>query len=608
MPDSRIAIAFLFACAGASCDSLPAAQAEVGMYRGDASHTGVYAGAGVPHYGGVLWRFATNGPVRSSPLAAGDAVYVGSSDGFVYALDAATGAQKWAFDTKSAVSASPAIAGNLILIGARDGTFFGIDRSSGAEAWRFKTGDLAALAWGFESGDNWTSSVTVGNGEAYFGAGDGRVYAVDATNGAEKWHYQTEGRVRSTPAVANGVVYAGSMDGTMYALDAATGALRWRFDTEGHGLNSGDFGFDRRTIQSSPAVVNGTVFFGSRDGFVYAIDATTGKQKWRFDHEQSWSISSPAVADGTVNTGSSDAHFFQAIDASTGRERWRFPTERSVWSSPAVAGDVVYVGEGGGALHALDRRTGVELWSYSAGGTVFTSPSVRDSVLYFGADDGIVYALHASPRDNLARAVFWDSTYERRAFNGRGPALRDNLAARGFSVVDAGGAADFMRARIADRSPGVLVFALDYLPDPLGASGDGGQALLRRYLDAGGKVVWVGTPPAIWPKTPDGETSYAKIDRAGTAKLLGVDQARANFDRLGSRVTDDGRRWGLTGWFMGDWAVDPAAVSAVLATDEDGNASSWVKTYANGGAFVKLGSGIADFEAVRAVAEHYGGR
>ncbi len=76
--------------------------------------------------------------------------------------------------------------------------------------------------------------------------------------------------MRSSPALAGGKLYVGSADGTLYALDPASGREIWRFDTEGHALESGKFGFDRRTIQSSPAVADGRVFVGSRDGFLYA--------------------------------------------------------------------------------------------------------------------------------------------------------------------------------------------------------------------------------------------------------------------------------------------------------------------------------------------------
>ena len=67
-----------------------------------------------------------------------------------------------------------------------------------------------------------------------------------------KWKFQTDGAVISTPAVSGGTVYFGSSDHNLYALDGASGALRWKFATKGR-------------ITSSPAVTGGRVYFGSYD-------------------------------------------------------------------------------------------------------------------------------------------------------------------------------------------------------------------------------------------------------------------------------------------------------------------------------------------------------
>jgi eukaryotic-like serine/threonine-protein kinase len=80
-----------------------------------------------------------------------------------------------------------------------------------------------------------------------------------------KWTFRTGAAVISTPAVANGTVYVGSSDHNLYALDAASGALRWQFATGGR-------------VTSSPAVAAGPVYFGSFDSNLYALDAASGRQ------------------------------------------------------------------------------------------------------------------------------------------------------------------------------------------------------------------------------------------------------------------------------------------------------------------------------------------
>jgi outer membrane protein assembly factor BamB len=611
---SRIVTQLLAAvvAAGFAYAAVSASQEAGATFRGDAAHTGQYHSVPLSHFGGLQWRVQTGGMVQSSASVHDGTLYIGSGDGRLYALDAATGAERWRFAAGRAISSTPAVAEGLVYVGSRDNAFWAVDARSGKQRWKLETGPDVPLPWGFETGDLYTSSPLYAEGAVYFGSGDGKVYAVDAGSGKVRWRFATQGRVRSSPAIADGRLYIGSADGTLYALDPASGREIWRFDTEGHALESGKFGFDRRTIQSSPAVADGRVFVGSRDGFLYAVNAATGKQAWRVDHQMSWVNTSPAVADGVVYAGSSDERFLQAVDARTGRELWRVSTERPVWSSPSVAGSMVYVGDGSGTIYAIDRASGKEQWRHKAGRRIFSSPVLHEGVLYVGNDDGGVYAIRAG-NSALRRAVFWDSTLVRASRILTHRELRDYLAERGYTVLDQAGLAGFLRDRVTDRAPSVVVFSIDHLPAtvaPVAAD----TVLFRRYLDAGGKVVWPGIPPMIWPRDPGtGEgTDYSHIDRDGTTRLLGVNHARSNFDNYGAVVTDEGLRWGLAGWWDSNWGVDPAGVTETLAHDDNGLASSWVKRYGGppGTGFVRVyggswsaGGPTANLAAVQAVAE-----
>lgn len=614
---NRSARVFLAAAAGAvvlaAGVALSASQSSVAMFRGDAAHSGVYRASGVEQLGGIQWRVQTGGMVQSSPTLHEGVLYVGSGDGNLYALDPLTGEERWRFAAGRAITSSPAVARGLVFAGSRDNTFFAIDASNGKERWKLVTGTDLPLAWGFETGDLYTSSPAFSGGLVVLGSGDGQVYAVDAGSGKVRWRFRTEGRVRSSPAIAEGRVYVGSMDGRLYSLELQTGRRIWQFDTEGHTLRSGDFGFDRRTIQSSPAVADGRVFVGSRDGFLYAVDAETGRLLWRVDHRMSWVNTSPAVAGGLVFAGSSDERFLQAVDAKTGKERWHFPTERPVWSSPAVAGALVYFGDGSGTIYALDRTSGIERWRHKSGRRILSSPLPADGMLYVGNDDGGVYALRAASSP-LRRAVFWDSSLVRASRILVHQELRDYLQDRGYEVLDSDALRGFLAQRLRDQEPSVVVFAIDHLPAtvaPVAAD----SVLFRRYLASGGKVVWPGIPPLIWPRDPKTGQSgeYKDIDRAATTRLLSVDHARGNFDGYGASVTPEGRRWGMAGWWESNWSVDPKGVTETLAVDDNGLASSWVKNYGGppGTGFVRIyggpwaaGGPMGSFSVVQAVAEY----
>src|SRR6266850_930433 len=159
--------------------SSPAFGQDASMFRGNPQHTGIYQSAGVPRFHQVQWKFHTNGYVLSTPAISAGVLYVGSTDGNLYAVDIKSGTQKWKFPAGVRITSSPAVAGGLV----------------------------------------------------YFESYSGNFIALDITNGQVKWKHPTGDVVHASPAVANGAVYIGSWDSYFYALDAAMGAERWRFKT-----------------------------------------------------------------------------------------------------------------------------------------------------------------------------------------------------------------------------------------------------------------------------------------------------------------------------------------------------------------------------------------
>ena len=273
-------------------------------------------------------------------------------------------------------------------------------------------------------------------------------------------------------------------------------------------------------------------------------------------------------------------------------ERWRATTTNTVWSSPAVTDGVIYWGDGDGAIHLTDRSTGAELDRFFTGGQVHSSPVPDGDLLFVGSGDGRVYAIRLGTVV-VHRAVFFNWTYLRIATVADAADLAQALASRGYQLLDASALPDFLRARLADRAPSVVAFAIDALPDGVLPSGaPPAQSLFRQYLEAGSKVVWVGLPPAIWPVEPHhGErTGLDQVAWSAPGELLGVSHDAAMFDRRGARSTEEGRRWGLPPRWRSGWSVAPSAVSTVLALDDWSLAAAWVKNYGGspGTGFVRV--------------------
>jgi glucose dehydrogenase len=162
-------------------------QAPVATFRGDAAHAGVYAAPTPAAYAGLAWRVQTGGTIVSSPAVTGSAVYIGSNDRHLYALDRVSGRIRWSFDANSAVGSSPTVAGGLVAFTTADGHLFAVDANAGRVRWKLATGPVVAFPWGYESGDFWTSSPAYSDGLVLAGAGDGYLYAVDAASGKVRW-------------------------------------------------------------------------------------------------------------------------------------------------------------------------------------------------------------------------------------------------------------------------------------------------------------------------------------------------------------------------------------------------------------------------------------
>lgn len=132
--------------------------------------------------------------------------------------------------------------------------------------------------------------------------------------------------------------------------------------------------------------------FSPRTVFYIKGQVGGGKLVWRYQTGNTDSGSSPAVVNGVMYVGSSD-YYVYALNASTGTLLWRYQTGLYVFSSPTVVNGVVYIGSEDWYVYALDASAGTLLWRYLTGSAVESSPAVVNGVLYVGSNDDYVYAL-----------------------------------------------------------------------------------------------------------------------------------------------------------------------------------------------------------------------
>jgi outer membrane protein assembly factor BamB len=185
-------------------------------------------------------------------------------------------------------------------------------------------------------------------------------YAVDLKSGSLKWWFKAEGAVHTKPAIASNIVYFGSFGGYVYALDAITGRAIWEFKTTGHTY------FPAGEVTGNPVVLDGKVFVGARDYNFYALDAQGGYCHWLQQFPRGWALP-VTIADSVVLLGTSDDRALLALDPASGNERWRINTGFNVFGACAVANGVGYVGTLAGRLIAFDVKSGKTHWEFETG-------------------------------------------------------------------------------------------------------------------------------------------------------------------------------------------------------------------------------------------------
>ncbi|MFE2705825.1 outer membrane protein assembly factor BamB family protein [Streptomyces mirabilis] len=294
--------------------------------------------------GADLWRLSTDAWVYSLKADRGT-VITGTRGGGVQAWEASNGQKLWeitgAQTDFESPEAGPAVHDGTVYVW-KDARLRALEARTGEERWSYPIGDAASC------GGVPVRITSAPDGYVYISAGT-RVLAVDVAGGHVRWHFEAPAVFLSPPtfvpgpAVTGGGVYLADYLGTVYALDATDGRDRWRIATEA------------RSSIDPVLVAAGHVHVGSGKG-LYTLDAVTGTPKWRFQAGGDL-VGAPAVAEGRIHFGSTD-HLLYTLKADDGRLRWKLATGGEITGAPVVKDGVVYACSKDRCVYALDAEKG----------------------------------------------------------------------------------------------------------------------------------------------------------------------------------------------------------------------------------------------------------
>jgi outer membrane protein assembly factor BamB len=338
------------------------------VYAGANNHFNAYPAGG----GAAVWSYKLPaGVVETSPAVFSGVVYIGSTAGTLYALNATTGALMCSYKAGGPILASPVAVESATGPVVYDGTIPG-NGAIGAEFAMNGPGSTAGhctQAWKFTSfavspGGTWSSPA----------------YATDA---------------RGVPLVVFG---SKDQDDAVYALNARTGALVWRYRTSTASL--ADVGAS--PVISTPGqngFASGVVYVPGKDKMVYALNLTTGGLIWKYALQgggnptgSSGDVAGAALLGSRLYVPSDKGMY--ALNAITGTLVWHVLATSTFYASPAITGPagrmVLVDADNEGRLWVLNQATGATLWEQKPAYAFWASPTVSQGHLYVAGLDGVL--------------------------------------------------------------------------------------------------------------------------------------------------------------------------------------------------------------------------
>lgn len=278
---------------------------------------------------------------------------------------------------------APVLDEKRLYFGSDAGVFRALHQETGEVLWEFTVSQ-------HPEGKGILSSPALHEGVVYFGAYDGNVYALDAEQGTVRWTYADADWVGSSPALAP------ELDLLFIGLEF--GLFRKRGGIVALSLKSGKRVWENRTgslTHGSPLYIpeEKLVVVGSNDGIVYAYDALSGAFRWHYQTGNDVKTSFAYDAKRRrILFGSMDAKCY-ALSARDGSPTFARQTNGSIYATPLVAGDTVYITSLDKNLYALDLDTGNDRWVFETRGRIFSSPILAEGSLWIGSNDGRLYEI-----------------------------------------------------------------------------------------------------------------------------------------------------------------------------------------------------------------------
>jgi outer membrane protein assembly factor BamB len=279
----------------------------------------------------------------------------------------------WRYADYNTFEFPPVVGYGKLFASEMRGGFVAVDIASGRVAWRKQFDHCAAASPVIGKGVVYMAYMQPHPCNQYPRTQRGFVVAM-RPNGRILWHFAA-GAIESSLLLVHDTLYFGSWDGHVYAVDVRNPVhprLRWRFAADAE-------------VNSSPAYGYGMVYVGTDAGSVYAIDATSGAARWRATvSSREYFYATPTIAYRRVYIGNADGTLY-VFDAGTGRSLWSRHAGTYIYTAAALWRGEVIIGTYDGKLVAYDALHGARRWTFVAPSMIHGAPTVIDGLVYFSS-------------------------------------------------------------------------------------------------------------------------------------------------------------------------------------------------------------------------------
>lgn len=339
-----------------------------------------------------VWKQEVGGPLNHPPLRVGDVLIAAPIRSPLAGLDVETGKVLWQYDPGIRIwDRAYATDGQRVFVGLDGGKFAALDASTGKTIWETELGINVQVPPLAVSGVVYAATTFAGPGMIGDPNGKAKLFALSAEDGHVLWEFESDNYILQSPFRQGDTIYlAGSFSNPkvvdegghmrLYALDASDGSVKWKYESED--------GFTKQVYATESAVA----YIAYQD-FTVGVDSSTGELLWRLD-TGNW-VPTLAGVGNTIYYGSANT-VVHAVNADTGDVLWQFNIPEGTFNyllgAPVQAGNELVFLTQLGEVMALDLSTGELRWRISTGIVgARMGLSISGGWLFIGDAEGAVY-------------------------------------------------------------------------------------------------------------------------------------------------------------------------------------------------------------------------